>query len=269
MKIILSRKGFDAQYGGQASPILPDGTLLSLPIPLSEEHPKYTDLQYNGKTYLEIIQDLKPHTRINQESTCHLDPDIRKNVFHNRPDDWKAIFGQCDAAQGHLSNNKISPNDLFLFFGWFRQTEFQGRKLKYIKGSPDLHIIYGYLQIEHIVRYEENIPEYCRQHVHGNEKYYGKATNCMYIAKERLSFNEELPGSGCLKYKPDLVLTKAGMSRSKWLLPTFFKNLTITYHNENSFKAEYFQSAAKGQEFIISNPSNEGFEWVKSLLQNE
>ncbi len=28
MKIILSRKGFDSANGGQASPILPDGTML-------------------------------------------------------------------------------------------------------------------------------------------------------------------------------------------------------------------------------------------------
>jgi len=33
MKLILSRKGFDSTYGGYPSPILPDGTLLSLPIP--------------------------------------------------------------------------------------------------------------------------------------------------------------------------------------------------------------------------------------------
>jgi len=33
MKVILSRKGFDSSYGGCPSPILPDGTLLSLPIP--------------------------------------------------------------------------------------------------------------------------------------------------------------------------------------------------------------------------------------------
>ncbi len=33
MKVILSRKGMDSTSGGIASPILPDGTLLSLPIP--------------------------------------------------------------------------------------------------------------------------------------------------------------------------------------------------------------------------------------------
>jgi hypothetical protein len=33
MKVILSRKGFDSASGGMPSPILPDGTLISLPIP--------------------------------------------------------------------------------------------------------------------------------------------------------------------------------------------------------------------------------------------
>jgi hypothetical protein len=33
MKVILSRKGFDSGYGGIPSPVLPDGTMLSLPIP--------------------------------------------------------------------------------------------------------------------------------------------------------------------------------------------------------------------------------------------
>ena len=41
MKVILSRKGFDSSYGGTASPILPDGTLLSLPIPSKAETVKY------------------------------------------------------------------------------------------------------------------------------------------------------------------------------------------------------------------------------------
>ncbi|RIE11762.1 hypothetical protein SMC3_08215 [Candidatus Cryosericum hinesii] len=35
MRVILSRKGFDSGYGGWASPILPDGRMLSLPIPAS------------------------------------------------------------------------------------------------------------------------------------------------------------------------------------------------------------------------------------------
>ena len=47
MKVILSRKGFDSSYGGCASPILPDGTMLSMPIPGGEaSNLKFEDIKY-------------------------------------------------------------------------------------------------------------------------------------------------------------------------------------------------------------------------------
>ena len=49
MKIILSRKGFDSQYGKIKSPILPDGTLLSLPIPQENDTKTFDELYYNDK----------------------------------------------------------------------------------------------------------------------------------------------------------------------------------------------------------------------------
>ncbi|NCB03524.1 MAG: hypothetical protein EOM67_15440 [Spirochaetia bacterium] len=69
MKVILSRKGFDSKYGGRPSPILPDGTLLSLPIPYSQGR-AYSELSYAGQTYEEIIKQLNPRFR---HTTCHLD----------------------------------------------------------------------------------------------------------------------------------------------------------------------------------------------------
>ena len=50
MKVILSRKGMDSEAGGMASPILPDGTLLSLPI--SDEN---SNQQYGGLYYGDIV----------------------------------------------------------------------------------------------------------------------------------------------------------------------------------------------------------------------
>lgn len=43
MKVILSRKGMDSKSGGIANPILPDGTLLSLPIPDKTAGTAYKD----------------------------------------------------------------------------------------------------------------------------------------------------------------------------------------------------------------------------------
>ena len=51
MKIILSRKGFDSGNGGQPSPILPDGTLLSMPIPSNDSDNTYSTIMWNGMSY--------------------------------------------------------------------------------------------------------------------------------------------------------------------------------------------------------------------------
>ena len=60
MKVILSRKGMDSESGRVASPILPDGTLLSLPIPDRKSKKKYEDIQYKGQNYRDIITRLHP-----------------------------------------------------------------------------------------------------------------------------------------------------------------------------------------------------------------
>ena len=44
-KLILSRKGFDSGSGGCPSPIFPDGTVFSLPIPSGDEE-AFVDLQH-------------------------------------------------------------------------------------------------------------------------------------------------------------------------------------------------------------------------------
>ena len=67
MKVILSRKGFDSSCGGQVSPILPDGTLLSMPIP-SDDTLKYSELSWGGMPYFDIIKQLKPRTSLNKNS---------------------------------------------------------------------------------------------------------------------------------------------------------------------------------------------------------
>ena len=59
MKIILSRKGFDSSNGRIPSPILPDGTLLSLPIPGKFDNLSFDDLNYNGVSFSNILKQLR------------------------------------------------------------------------------------------------------------------------------------------------------------------------------------------------------------------
>jgi hypothetical protein len=263
VQIILSRKGFDAQYGGQASPILPDGTLLSLPIPAKDEKIKYSDLIYKRKTYQEIIKELNPNSKIKDTYTCHLDPDLRKEIFQ-RDNDWLPLFGQTGSAQGLLSNNGIKKNDLFLFFGTFRETEFVKGNLNY-KKSPELHLIYGYLQIGETYNDITNLPKNIQCHPHAQKRFENVKNNCIYQATDKLSFLPTVSGGGCFKFHEDLVLTQKGYSKSRWDLPSFFKNIKIVYHSPESFKDNYFQSASKGQEFIIEENDNVTG-WAKQLI---
>jgi len=263
MKIILSRKGFDSSYGGQASPILPDGTLLSLPIPLKKDKHHYTQLKYKDKSYYDIICELKDKPAVKDYYTCHLDPDIRPDVIE-RAEGWSALFGQSDSAEGHLRNNNIGPGDLFLFFGWFRETEIINWRLQYKKDAPDLHVVYGYMEIG--MKYDDysQFPAHAMYHSHASENRLNKK-NCIYEAADRLSIDPSKPGAGTFNFKKELVLTKEVESRSRWLLPDFFKDVKISYHSENSFKDGYFDSAKKGQEFVIE-PDDNVMNWVKNLF---
>jgi len=189
MKIILSRKGFDSAYGGYSSPILPDGKMISLPIP-SEDFTKYSDLKINDKqTYFDLMKQLKSTIRYNKEwhkltkdTECHLDPDLCKEVIQ-RSENWKPCFGQINQAQSHLFNEGVKENDLFLFFGWFRKTVFKNNILQPDQSAPDLHIIFGYLQIGEIlyVNNQTKIPDYMKKepcpHPHIRDEYREKITN--------------------------------------------------------------------------------------------
>lgn len=266
MKVILSRKGFDSSCGGQASPILPDGTLLSMPIPSGDKQ-KYSELLWGDLSYLDIIRQLKPKTTLNENSHCHLDPDLRDNTIL-REKGWKPAFGQTGSSLTELRDNGVKEEDLFLFFGWFRQTEFYNGQLRYIPKSPDIHVIYGYMQIGSIVDSVNKIPDWLKYHPHANLNNYKEAwqkkQNIIYLPSERLSFAHELPGSNTFSFRQELVLTKAGYSRSRWGFPDSMRGTPIS-HNPKGWKNDYFQSAARGQEFIME-ASSSVMDWVKNII---
>lgn len=271
MKIILSRKGFDSSSGGFASPIFPDGTMLSLPIPVQEMDAsctKYSDIRYSKYTYQDILEQLNPR-RSNKMVYCHLDPDIRSDIWKNSLPYWRPAFGQIGAAETHLQNHNVQAGDLFLFFGWFREVEadYQG-KWKYTERSPDIQAIYGYLQIGQIIR-GQRISEFS-WHPHATTDFLQSATNTLYAASDRLvidGLDYEVPGSGVLSYNPRLVLTKIGLPRSCWRLHDWMKNVEISYHSRDCVheNEQYFQSRARGQEFVVEE-NHIVTQWATSLI---
>lgn len=275
MKIILSRKGFDSECGGYPSPILPDGRLISLPIPSSSFNPNsthYSDLCLDeNTTYSDLMQKLSITPKLNKkdvkgrDAECHLDPDIYRDIIP-RMIGWKPLFGQIDAAQTHLFNKRVNEGDLFLFFGWFRKVIQSDGTYRFDENNHGIHIIFGYLQIGEIVRIraETTVPEWMNYHPHTFDKSRVK-NNTVYIAREILNDSDTVPGAGVFRYDDSLVLTKRGFSRSKWCLPECIRGKRISYHNSKSWQPDYFQSTARGQEFVIEE--NIGIEeWANKLI---
>ena len=108
MRIILSRKGFDSSCGGCASPILPDGTMLSMPIPSDGDVCGYDEIHYAGKSYADIWRELNP-TGIHC-SRCHLDPDIRTGIRDN-PKEWVPAVGQVNLWMQPVEISFEGPNE--------------------------------------------------------------------------------------------------------------------------------------------------------------
>lgn len=269
MKIILSRKGFDSKYGGYPSPILPDGRMISLPIPSQDDARPYTDVLYEqGRTLWDLMSELGMKHDVN--SSCHLDPDLHE-AASPRQSGWKPSLGQLGSAQTHLRNQNVEPGDLFLFFGWFGFTEIRNGKLQYLRGRNNhFHAIFGYLEIGEIVhvRMDTTVPVWLEGHPHVLESRRQETNNTLYIAADNLSLNNTLPGAGLLRFSEAIRLTKPGFTRSRWDLDqAIFANVPISHHSPSSWKEEYFQSAAIGQEFVIA-ANEKVVEWTISKLNS-
>ena len=116
IKIIFSRKGFDSVAGGIPS-IKRGQHIKSLPIP----YKKNTMTTFNDLGLGKLVNDLTKN-KIKPTDTCHNDPNLITGQF-----------GQVGAAQTHLENNKVGIGDLFLFWGWFRETKTIKKKFFLIK----------------------------------------------------------------------------------------------------------------------------------------
>lgn len=121
MKLILSRKGFDSSAGGCPSPVFPDGSFHTLPIPDPGSRIAYRDIHHEGLNVGRLVASLSGDRRAGARK-AHLDPDLIADVYPREPG-WKPCLGQSGAAQGHLRKQSVGEGDLFLFFGLFRDVE--------------------------------------------------------------------------------------------------------------------------------------------------
>ena len=293
MNIIFSRKGFDLGNGRMASPILTDGSLLSAPILSDSASASRLDsLCLNGHNdSSQILSDLSGG-RISGSTTVHMDPDLCRGTRPRLPG-WLPAFGQVGSAQSHLRNKGVGLGDVFLFYGWFRNCEQINGSWEFRHGAPDIHVIFGWLQVGSIIHAGANpigtidtqYP-WLKDHPHVRDDGY-QPNNTIYVASECLSFGgqiiPEVLGGGIFShYTSALQLTAHSTpdtrySRSEWCVPSFFfKNggSKLTYHSRVLPRfiddRAYFNIVARGQEFVYACDENESdvIEWTKNLIVN-
>ena len=160
MRIVLSRKGFDASNGKFPSPILKShgNEMFSLPIPETCCHspaPAYSEITFDGRSLGQAVADLT-QGKVQANNKAHLDPDLcRGSVCREDKESWKPLFGQASTAERHLQIQEVGKEDIFLFYGWFRKAQYVDGSYSYIPNAPDLHVIFGWLQIDRWIKSEE------------------------------------------------------------------------------------------------------------------
>lgn len=272
MKIILSRKGFDSASGGCPSPIMPDGTLLSLPIPddyaptviiKTEKLLTFSDLVYKSHTYTQLLAGIR---RTKTYNVCHLDPDLRKDARSTPIDGWEAAFGQTESALGVLRNAKVQIGDLFLFFGLFREVEYYKDTIRFIRGARKIQIIYGYMEIGEILYKPEQIEKFY-WHPHATKGLYEDDRNAIFLPSKHLSLCSSLPGYGVLNYREDRVLTMQGENTATWKPHDFYMPNNIYDDRKNSAKSgsKGLYYAGQWQELVLNSNENAN-DWALKMI---
>lgn len=283
MKLILSRKGFDSSSGGNSSPILPDGRMISLPIPDKQSPVSYDDIMWDEGSIGPLVSDLT-HSRIPSTHYAHIDPDLYPHSLPRLPN-WRPIFGQTGAAQGHLRNSKVQKGDIFLFFGLFRGTVLTHSKLNWDPKSLPRHVIWGWMQIDEIVsidKYKIGKYKWAEYHPHFHRQ--NNINNFIYFSKKHLTLtglnNKEVLGAGIFRFfSESLQLTAPSLSSpSLWQLPKWFYpengRTPLTYHTdltrwEKTPYATRLRTSGRGQEFVLKcDEYPESSDWLVNLFRS-
>jgi Nucleotide modification associated domain 3 len=294
-RLVLSRKGFDSAFGGRPSPILPDGRMVSLPIPDPGSDLHYGDCRTpDGTSYLELLQRLgidtiryangPTVTRVPVSGTlgAHLDPDLNRATLL-RPAGWRPLFGQVDRAQGILRNQGIGPGDLFLFFGLFTQTtELPHGRLRAARRRDWIHALWGWLEVDRVVPVTDDLLTelpWAGEHPHWRARHLDRYRrhNTLYVAREHSTWVPGLPGAGVFtEFRPQLRLSRPGSNPSVWGLPMALHpdqtGVPLTGQRPDAWSIEgeraVLRSAGRGQEFVVG--THDGTRaWIRSLLTAE
>lgn len=284
MKLIFSRKGMDSAAGGLASPILPDGRLLSLPIP-GDHAFRLSDWPAPGWDLEALVHDLSGG-RINAQLPVHADPQLIAPPGERET--WRAALGQHGAAESHLQAQGVSAGDCFLFYGWFRQVELHKGRWRYVPAAPNLHVLFGWLRVGKMLDANDAVQrESClrqfpllAKHPHiADWEQYTKRANRIYLADQSLRLQgRDFGGAGHWSHLSlRRVLTWPGQNRSLWRLPAWMapeKGSRLSAHEkperwQMSGRFAQLSNVPRGQEFVLHTPNQRSLKrWLARVFED-
>ncbi len=310
MKIIISRKGFDSSSGGIPSPIIQlerdaPWACCSLPIPKplgqgGRATCGYDELHWNGIPLQGLIDGLRgDRVAVPDRHGAHLDPDLVKDLWPNRPDGdkWMPAFGQSGDPEVHLHGWGVHPTcgerwkdedrPLFLFFGLFKAATGGWR---YERGAPRRHVFWGWLRPSLKLSLRTEV---CRgyvkgrfrclaYHPHVRSAYYDdNGPNAIYVACNAdlgLGRCPTTPGGGTFHAVADIHSLSDPQDRrpSRWLLPAWFKRdghprlsrLNNAFGNELEQRVPFNSGKMQWQELVLNTDDYpEALGWALGLIE--
>ncbi|MBI5489098.1 MAG: hypothetical protein HY905_17315 [Deltaproteobacteria bacterium] len=159
--------------------------------------------------------------------------------------------------------------------------EERGGRYAFVRGAPNLHVLWGWLQVgEVVVADRSTAPSWMTYHPHFSET--PRRLNVLYVAADHLVLDgvtTDLPGAGVFPaYHDDICLTAPGCTRSVWRLPGWFYpdgGGTLGYHGDRrrwSRDGEHavLRSVGRGQEFVLAGGDDRRVgDWVRGLVERD
>ncbi len=136
---------------------------------------------------------------------------------------------------GILCNNEtgVDEGDIFLFFGWFNHVVNKDGKRAYDTQSQGFHQIWGWLQIDRIIRLDQDVdmktvPKWAKYHPHCHHPEW--KPNVLFIGRQTLSLDgfdsKDIKGYGAIKhFSPLGILTEMDLHNNNKYFNLFQKGI--------------------------------------------
>lgn len=191
---------------------------------------------------------------------CHLDPDLIRTVKKRRGE-WCPALGQVGSAAAELKT--IEPGDCFIFFGNFRQAEHINGKFQFVKNSPEMHVIWGYLNVIDVFNKAQilsgSVSEKVKYHPHYRDPDFSEESHNSIFASD-----EDYSGLFRFSQANILIATdQKNYKKSLWKALPFLKPQSKRI---KKVKPGIWNSGGRGQEFVCTIKNKTKFEeWFNAL----